>query len=96
MYRRMLFPLCLVFRLFAHCRQVSWPVKLSENDTVVLQLKWKHQFQFAGYYIALERGYFAEEGLDVVLEEPQVNGPRGVLIVWFRVISIIWSLIHRC
>ena len=33
--------------------------------SVVLQLRWDHQFQFAGYYTALWEGYFAEEGLDV-------------------------------
>ena len=37
------------------------------GDTVRLQLKWSHQFQFAGYYAALERGYYAEEGLTVEL-----------------------------
>jgi hypothetical protein len=26
-------------------------------DQVSLQLKWKHQFQFAGYYAALEQGF---------------------------------------
>ena len=36
-------------------------------DTVHLQLRWKHQFQFAGYYAAVEKGYYREEGLDVVL-----------------------------
>jgi PAS domain S-box-containing protein len=39
-------------------------------DTVVLQLKWKHQFQFAGYYAALENGYYAKHGLYVKLAEP--------------------------
>lgn len=39
------------------------------SEKVVLQLKWLHQFQFAGYYAALEKGYFAEEGLDVLLQE---------------------------
>ncbi|MGE4296520.1 MAG: ABC transporter substrate-binding protein [Desulfovibrionaceae bacterium] len=32
---------------------------------VVLQLCWDHQFQFAGYYSALWRGYYEEVGLDV-------------------------------
>jgi NitT/TauT family transport system substrate-binding protein len=32
---------------------------------VTLQLKWLHQAQFAGYYVAEENGYFAEEGLKV-------------------------------
>lgn len=36
-------------------------------DTVHVQLRWRHQFQFAGYYAALEKGYYREEGLDVVL-----------------------------
>lgn len=39
------------------------------QDAVVIQLKWLHQFQFAGLYAALERGYFADEGLRVTLRE---------------------------
>ncbi|MFP5239884.1 MAG: ABC transporter substrate-binding protein, partial [Acidobacteriota bacterium] len=38
-------------------------------SVVRLQLKWKHQFQFAGYYAAVEKGYFAKEGLSVQLIE---------------------------
>jgi NitT/TauT family transport system substrate-binding protein len=34
---------------------------------VRLQLKWVAQAQFAGYYAALEEGYYAEEGLDVTI-----------------------------
>ncbi|WP_242464997.1 ABC transporter substrate-binding protein [Rhodospirillum rubrum] len=34
-----------------------------------LRLKWKHQFQFAGYYAALEKGFYAGEGLNVILDE---------------------------
>ena len=34
-------------------------------EKVSLQLKWFHQFQFAGYYAAKAQGYYAEEGLDV-------------------------------
>ena len=34
-----------------------------------LQLKWRHQFQFAGYYAAIEKGYFRNEGLEVELIE---------------------------
>ncbi|CCK76470.1 Rhodopsin-like GPCR superfamily protein [Oleispira antarctica RB-8] len=39
------------------------------NQHVVLQLKWKHQFQFAGFYAAQSQGYFAEEGLNVEIRE---------------------------
>ena len=36
-------------------------------EKVALQLKWFHQFQFAGYYAAKAQGYYAAEGLDVDL-----------------------------
>lgn len=38
-------------------------------DTIQLQLKWKHQFQFAGYYAAIEHGFYKELGLNVNLIE---------------------------
>jgi len=38
-------------------------------DKVSLQLKWFHQFQFAGYYAAVEKGFYAEEGLEVEIRE---------------------------
>src|SRR6266853_1669630 len=38
-------------------------------DPVSLQLKWKHQFQFAGYYAALEQGFYRDAGLDVTVRE---------------------------
>jgi class 3 adenylate cyclase/ABC-type nitrate/sulfonate/bicarbonate transport system substrate-binding protein len=38
-------------------------------DFVALQLKWKHQFQFAGYYVALEQGFYRDAGLDVTIRE---------------------------
>src|ERR1700676_3780838 len=38
-------------------------------DQVSLQLKWKHQFQFAGYYAALEQGFYRDAGLDVAIRE---------------------------
>ena len=43
----------------------------NQNDlkTVSLQLKWKHQFQFAGFYMAKELGYYKDVGLDVQLKE---------------------------
>lgn len=39
------------------------------KDKVTLQLEWLHQFQFAGYYIAKERGYYDAAGLDVTIKE---------------------------
>ncbi len=39
-------------------------------ERVVVQLKWRHQFQFAGYYAAIARGYYRDAGLAVALREP--------------------------
>ena len=49
-------------------------------DQVSLQLKWKHQFQFAGYYAALEQGYYRDAGLDVEIREggPDVDAMKAV------------------
>lgn len=41
----------------------------TEFEKITLQLRWKHQFQFAGFYIAKEHGYFQETGLDVTIKE---------------------------
>jgi len=38
-------------------------------EKVRLQLKWFNQFQFAGYYAAIEQGYYAEENLNVEIIE---------------------------
>ncbi|WP_292565284.1 transporter substrate-binding domain-containing protein [Methylomonas sp.] len=38
-------------------------------EHVRLQLKYFHQFQFGGYYAAKAQGYYAEEGLDVEINE---------------------------
>ncbi|GAB4388064.1 ABC transporter substrate-binding protein [Albidovulum sp.] len=36
-------------------------------DPVTLQLKWVTQAQFAGYYVAKDKGFYDEEGLDVTI-----------------------------
>ncbi|MGA1941404.1 transporter substrate-binding domain-containing diguanylate cyclase [Arcobacter sp. YIC-310] len=38
-------------------------------ETITLQLDWLHQYQFAGYYIAKEKGYYKQNGLDVKIKE---------------------------
>lgn len=39
----------------------------SSINNIVIQLRWFHQFQFAGYYAAVEKGYYEQEGINVVL-----------------------------
>ncbi|MDD9739467.1 MAG: ABC transporter substrate-binding protein [Marinovum algicola] len=40
---------------------------LAQDQDVTLQLKWVTQSQFAGYYVALENGYYDDEGLNVTV-----------------------------
>jgi PAS domain S-box-containing protein len=48
---------------------VQWTASAEPLSTVNLQLKWLHQFQFAGYYAALEKGFYRDVGLNVVIHE---------------------------
>jgi len=38
------------------------------EDDLTLQLKWVTQAQFAGYYVALEKGYYTDEDLNVTIK----------------------------
>jgi len=56
------------------CLAAAGAVQAQTNpalERVTLQLKWKHQFQFAGYYAAIAQGYYREAGLEVSLVEAQ-------------------------
>jgi NitT/TauT family transport system substrate-binding protein len=52
-----------------------------EQDKVTLQLKWVTQAQFAGYYAALEQGFYEDEGLDVTIKPggPDIVPEQAVL-----------------
>jgi len=43
-------------------------VAANAADKVTLQLKWVTQAQFAGYYVAADKGFYEEEGLDVEIK----------------------------
>lgn len=47
----------------------------AQTKQVTLQLHWKHQFQYAGFYAAVEKGFYKKIGLDVKLREwnPSIN-----------------------
>lgn len=38
-----------------------------KTDALTLVLQWNHQSQFAGYYMALEKGFYKDAGLDVTI-----------------------------
>lgn len=43
-----------------------------------LQLRWLHQFQFAGYYMALEKGFYAQAGLEVEILPGGPGTPKPI------------------
>lgn len=51
------------------------PAQAQAQENITVQLKWKHAFQFAGFYAAVERGFYKEAGLNVKLVEggPETN-----------------------
>jgi NitT/TauT family transport system substrate-binding protein len=60
-------------------------------DTVTIQLKWVAQAQFAGYFVARDKGFYKEAGLDVTIKPggpdvapPQViaGGGADVVVDW--------------
>jgi class 3 adenylate cyclase/ABC-type nitrate/sulfonate/bicarbonate transport system substrate-binding protein len=55
--------------IVAACLAVLASHPAAALDQVSMQLKWKHQFQFAGYYAALEQGFYRDAGLDVTIRE---------------------------
>ncbi len=61
------------------------------QERVTLQLKWVTQAQFAGYYVAKDKGFFKAEGIDIVIKPggpdiapPQViaGGGADVVVEW--------------
>ncbi len=63
----------------------------SAADKVALQLKWVTQAQFAGYYVAQDKGFYEEAGLDVTIKPggPDIapaqviaGGGADVIIDW--------------
>lgn len=60
-------------------------------DKVTLQLKWVTQAQFAGYYVAKDKGFYKDEGLDVTIkpggpdiapEQVIAGGGADVIVDW--------------
>ncbi|MCM3203707.1 ABC transporter substrate-binding protein [Paenibacillus illinoisensis] len=51
-----------------------------ELKKVVLRLKWVHQAQFAGFYTAVEKGFYKEAGLDVEIRPGGADFPSVQMI----------------
>jgi len=66
--------LFILFLLFSHT------LYSQELKKVTLQLSWFNQFQFAGYYMAKEKGFYEELGLDVEIKpfEFGIDIPKNI------------------
>ena len=75
--------------LLAVLGMFSWSALAA--DKLTLQLKWVTQAQFGGYFVAKEKGFYSDEGLDVTIKPggpdiatPQVlaGGGADIIIEW--------------
>lgn len=69
--RLWIFALLLAVPLMSACGSDESTATL---DEVTLRLKWFHGSQFAGYYAAVDRGFYAEEGLSVTFQPLEARG----------------------
>jgi ABC-type nitrate/sulfonate/bicarbonate transport system substrate-binding protein len=71
----------VLMRLLSVLLLLSLTCGANAQEKVRLQLKWRHAFQFAGYYAALEKGYYKDAGLDVEIVEgtPKTHTTEEVL-----------------
>jgi NitT/TauT family transport system substrate-binding protein len=61
--------LLVIFAIFLPMLACTPPEPRKKKEPVTLQLKWLHSGQFAGFYMAREKGYYTEENLDVTFLE---------------------------
>ena len=70
---------------------IAGPAMAQDQDDLTLQLKWVTQAQFAGYYVAQEKGFYDEEGLNVTIRPggPDIaptqvlaGGGADVIVEW--------------
>ncbi len=54
--------------LLAGVAALSLAASASAQDKITLQLKWVTQAQFAGYYVAKDKGFYTAEKLDVTIK----------------------------
>ena len=75
-----------ILALFALCNSIAFA-----QDKLTLQLKWVTQAQFAGYYVAKDKGFYKDAGLDVTVKAggPDINpsqviagGGADVIVDW--------------
>ena len=62
-------------RIFLKFLLLLLPLQLSAQTRIVFTPQWTAQSQFAGYYVALEKGFYKSAGLDVEIVHPSASSP---------------------
>lgn len=65
----------IVMRLFLRFLLLLLPLQISAQTRMVFTPQWTAQSQFAGYYVALEKGFYKGAGLDVEIVHPSASSP---------------------
>ena len=87
----------LLFLLIA-ISALNMPAAIAEPlEKVKMQLSWRHQFQFAGFYAALQQGFYEKAGLDVTLLEggPGTNCNETLLLKQAQYCNAPGSVVQR-
>ena len=80
-----------IFAAAAIAALVAGATSADAADALKLKLKWVPQAQFAGYYVAAQKGYYKDAGLDVTIDaastdvtpvQALVGGTADVVIDW--------------
>ncbi len=81
----------LMFALMAGAMTLAATQAAMAADKLTLQLKWVAQGQFAGYFVAKDKGFYKEEGLDVDIkpggpdiapEQVIAGGGADIIVDW--------------
>lgn len=68
--KRALYLLLFILVTLATAQQAS-----AQDETIVFTPQWTAQAQFAGYYVAKEKGFYKQAGLDVDIVHPSITQP---------------------
>ena len=57
------------------CAATLYGEEAEEREKIVFTPQWTSQCQFAGYYVAQEKGFYADAGLEVEIKQPSTSKP---------------------
>lgn len=94
--QRTTFAILLIFFTALQLPAIAFGQNRENPEEVSLQLQWKHQFEFAGFYAAKEKSYYAEAGLAVEIREyEQGKEIIGAVLSGDATFGLLYSTVIR-